>query len=353
MPHSRLGSLLPTVTATPQAESFNQATARGLYRLLAWALLILALAHTVTAADVGRIFGYAWDAVAATFLWIEALEVFVMRNYLHVGLIGGLGLYLVWSELRAINLIAGLESKEHPTREDVGNALWLLRANEVLAQFWGWAIAAALVLSILTGVPKMWRGVPVDATVTLVTVFAVGFVIFAWLSPLATCLLARSLKARVVGDGDGRSAARQHTNAGAWANSQLGLADYSAYFTYKLAQKAEALDLSGAYFQGERGLFEQWTPDFAALELAAARLQEKKAAAVVAPAAPKPSLQEQLSEALQSLAYYKDRCGLLQSVHGKMRDPERTMVCDILANGQLLRTASGGLDAQRYGAIAD
>jgi len=31
-----------------------------------------------------------------------------------------------------------------------------------------------------------------------------------------------------------------------------------------------------------------------------------------------------------------------------MRDPERTLVCDILANGQLMHRSDGKLDAQRY-----
>lgn len=34
-----------------------------------------------------------------------------------------------------------------------------------------------------------------------------------------------------------------------------------------------------------------------------------------------------------SLEFYKRRCNELQRIQGKMRDPERKMVCDILANG--------------------
>lgn len=39
--------------------------------------------------------------------------------------------------------------------------------------------------------------------------------------------------------------------------------------------------------------------------------------------------------------FYKKRCELLQKVQHTMRDPERTLVCDILANGQLLPDPNG------------
>ena len=35
----------------------------------------------------------------------------------------------------------------------------------------------------------------------------------------------------------------------------------------------------------------------------------------------------------QSRDFYKRRCDALQSAQTRMRDPERKMVCDILANG--------------------
>lgn len=47
---------------------------------------------------------------------------------------------------------------------------------------------------------------------------------------------------------------------------------------------------------------------------------------------------------LASLDFYKKRCDLLQACQSHMRDPERALVCDILANGQLI----GPLDHPRY-----
>lgn len=38
----------------------------------------------------------------------------------------------------------------------------------------------------------------------------------------------------------------------------------------------------------------------------------------------------------QELEWYKHRCAMMQAMQVYMRDPERTMVCDILANGKLL-----------------
>lgn len=46
-----------------------------------------------------------------------------------------------------------------------------------------------------------------------------------------------------------------------------------------------------------------------------------------------------------SLGWYKKRCDLLRSVQSKFREPERTIVCDILANGNLLPDKTGS----RYG----
>jgi hypothetical protein len=52
-----------------------------------------------------------------------------------------------------------------------------------------------------------------------------------------------------------------------------------------------------------------------------------------------PTLQEQLDDALSSLDFYKRRADALQQWQSKMRDPERTIVCDILANGHTLEPA--------------
>jgi hypothetical protein len=43
--------------------------------------------------------------------------------------------------------------------------------------------------------------------------------------------------------------------------------------------------------------------------------------------------------------FYKSRCELLEKVQKYMRDPERTIVCDILANNNLLPDPEG----KRYG----
>ena len=45
---------------------------------------------------------------------------------------------------------------------------------------------------------------------------------------------------------------------------------------------------------------------------------------------------ERLEEAESSAAWYKRRCTALQEQQSAMRDPERTIVCDILANGEVL-----------------
>ncbi len=47
----------------------------------------------------------------------------------------------------------------------------------------------------------------------------------------------------------------------------------------------------------------------------------------------------------RSLAFYKDRVNLLEEYQSTMRDPERVLVCDILANAQLLPDPQG----KRYG----
>ena len=45
---------------------------------------------------------------------------------------------------------------------------------------------------------------------------------------------------------------------------------------------------------------------------------------------------ERLEEAESSAAWYERRCTALQEQQSAMRDPERTIVCDILANGAVL-----------------
>lgn len=48
---------------------------------------------------------------------------------------------------------------------------------------------------------------------------------------------------------------------------------------------------------------------------------------------------------VKSLAWYRDRVDMLQREQSRMRDPERTLVCDIIANCALLPDADGA----RYG----
>jgi len=43
-----------------------------------------------------------------------------------------------------------------------------------------------------------------------------------------------------------------------------------------------------------------------------------------------------------SLAFYQRRCEALPACQSKMRDPERTVVCDILANGFTLPPENAG-----------
>ena len=55
-----------------------------------------------------------------------------------------------------------------------------------------------------------------------------------------------------------------------------------------------------------------------------------------------PSLQEQLADALQSADFYRRRVQAFQQWQSKMRDPERTIVCDIIANGCTLDLSHAG-----------
>ena len=52
-----------------------------------------------------------------------------------------------------------------------------------------------------------------------------------------------------------------------------------------------------------------------------------------------------LQESQDTLTFYKRRVELLQEWQSKMRDPERTIACDIIANGQILPDPHG----TRYG----
>jgi len=50
-------------------------------------------------------------------------------------------------------------------------------------------------------------------------------------------------------------------------------------------------------------------------------------------------LEKQIAELKDELDWYAKRVNLFHTHQSKMRDPERTIVCDILANGELLETA--------------
>lgn len=56
-----------------------------------------------------------------------------------------------------------------------------------------------------------------------------------------------------------------------------------------------------------------------------------------------------LLEAKDTAAWYQRRCQLLQASQARMQEPERTLVCDVLANGALLHGGQGELARQRYG----
>jgi hypothetical protein len=52
-------------------------------------------------------------------------------------------------------------------------------------------------------------------------------------------------------------------------------------------------------------------------------------------------LEAELKDTIRSRDWYKGRVDLLQANQSRMRDPERTIVCDILANGFLLEPSGG------------
>lgn len=54
---------------------------------------------------------------------------------------------------------------------------------------------------------------------------------------------------------------------------------------------------------------------------------------------------EEIDRLRQSVEFYKRRCDALQEWQSKMRDPERTIVCDIIANGCTLPPEFAG---ERY-----
>jgi hypothetical protein len=62
-------------------------------------------------------------------------------------------------------------------------------------------------------------------------------------------------------------------------------------------------------------------------------------------ARPQTVVSTKLSDLRASLDFYKRRADELQKAQSKMRDPERTMVCDILASGTLLVPAGGRYSA--------
>ena len=64
-------------------------------------------------------------------------------------------------------------------------------------------------------------------------------------------------------------------------------------------------------------------------------------------ACPDGEREKELADLRDSLAFYKRRADALQQAQKRMRDPERTMVCDILANGCLLTP-----EGERYAAPA-
>jgi hypothetical protein len=59
----------------------------------------------------------------------------------------------------------------------------------------------------------------------------------------------------------------------------------------------------------------------------------------------KEALLAEVTQLQDELTFYKRRVELFQQWQNKMRDPERTIACDILANGQMLPDPTG----KRYG----
>ena len=59
-------------------------------------------------------------------------------------------------------------------------------------------------------------------------------------------------------------------------------------------------------------------------------------------------MSNEIAHMRSSCEFYKRRCEALQRWQSSMRDPERTVVCDILANGFTLDQANAG---DRYGGM--
>ena len=124
-----------------------------------------------------------------------------------------------------------------------------------------------------------------------------------------------------------------------------------AYIAWQAARRAPAVpvpQVTPAMIEAVDGWFARNTDLGGCSDKDVAELAAIFAAAPQPPEAEENPLQEPLDEALQSLEFYKRRCDLLQSIQPRMRDPERTMVCDVLANGHLLQGGDGQPDKARY-----
>ena len=70
-------------------------------------------------------------------------------------------------------------------------------------------------------------------------------------------------------------------------------------------------------------------------------------------------LRDQCTDYAATADFYRRRCDALQSIQSTMRDPERTMVCDIIANGFVLEPSYAGRryslehDADRAALVAE
>ena len=83
----------------------------------------------------------------------------------------------------------------------------------------------------------------------------------------------------------------------------------------------------------KNGALTEWEPTTMALALPDGKYALY---ATHQPANREPEAQAEIDQLRSSLDFYKRRADALQKAQQKMRDPERTIVCDILANGHLL-----------------